>query len=179
MPEDRALWPAYLSGGKLNPTTTINATLITEDPSLSMSSSLPNASQLRKPSYSSARIHECAINSTIDVKHVRTGLFSIGRSDLDDTISRATSSPIDLRPVKNISGISARSKSEGEERTWNSHSPSIVSISSYSPPTEDDSDFEMNEQSTINRAFNHLEGGREETREKTSEWDGLEMEMEM
>jgi hypothetical protein len=183
LPEDRALWPAYLSGGKLYPprivaATPINATLATEKKSFTISSSLPNSSQ-HGPSYSSPRVREYAVTSTSGVKHVRPGMFGLGRNDLSDTISRATSSPIDLRPPKNIGGISPRSKSESGEHAWNAHSPSVISRSPYSPPTEDDSDFEMDEQSTLNRTFDHLEGKRGEVRGKKSEWDGLEMEMEM
>ena len=181
LPEDRALWPAYLSGGKLYPmtsitTTPINATLVTEKSSLSVSNSLPNFSQFNRPSYSSPRVHEYAVIPASNVKRVRPGVFGVGRNDLGDSMSRTISSPIDLRPVKNTDGISSRSKSEG---AWNPHSSSVTSGSPYSPPTEDDSDFEMDEKSALNHTFNHLQRKREENEGKTSEWDGLGMEMEM
>jgi len=185
LPEDRALWPAYLSGGNLYPTTSImttpiNAPLIAEKPSFSISSSLPSSSQLNRSSYSSLRVHEYAVTSTSGIKHVRPGVFSIGRNDIgDSSISRTTSSPIDLRSAKNFGGISSRSKSEGVEHAWNPRSPPVTSRLSYSPPTEDDSDFEMDEQSPPNHTFNHSEGKTGESGGKTSEWDGLEMEMEM
>ena len=180
MPEDRALWPAYLSGGKLYPTTntmttSTNVTLVTEKSSLVMPSSLPNSSQSRGSPYSTPRVHEYAVTSASDVKHVRPGVFSVGRNDLGDTISRTASSPIDLRPVKNVSGISSRSKSEG---AWNLYSSSVTSRSSHSSPTEDDSDFEMDEKPMLN-CTNHSQQKREESGGKKSEWNGLEMEMEM
>jgi len=160
-------------------TSPTNATPVMENPSLAMSSSLPNSPQLSGSPYPSPRVHEYAVTSASDIKRVRPGVFSVGRNDFGDNISRTASSPIDLRLARNISDISARSKSEGREHARNPHSPSVTSRSSYSPPTEDDSDFEMDEQSTLNRTFNHPEEKREEGRGKTSEWDGLEMEMEM
>lgn len=183
MPEDRGLWPAYLSGGKLYPTTStmtipINATLVAERTSSVMSSSLPNPPGLNRSSYSSPKVHEYAVTSASDVKHVRPCVLSIGRNDPGgSSISRTASSPIDLRSAKNIGGISSRSISEGL-RAWNPHSSSVTPRSSYSPPTEDDSDFEMGEQSTLGRTFNRS-GKQEESGGKAPEWDGLEMEMEM
>lgn len=106
-------------------------------------------------------------------------MLGICRGDLSDTISRTTSSPIYLRSAKNIDDISSQSKSAGEEHAWNPHSPPVASRPSYSPPTEDDSDFEMGQQFAPSRTFNHLEGKKGRTGEETSEWDGLEMEMEM
>ena len=180
MPEDRALWPAYLSGGELYPTTSTtttptNPTLVTDKPFLSMSSSLPNSSQLSRSSHPTLRVHEYAVTSAKDVKHVRPGVFSIGRNDLCSSINRVVSSPIGLHSVTDAGGISSRSKSDG---AWNPYSPPVASKSSYSPPTEDDSDFEMDEQSPLDLA-NHSRRKREEVGRKTSEWDGLEMEMEM
>ena len=155
-------------------TTPTNVALATEKSSLVTSSSLPNSSRLRSP-YSTPRVHEYAVTSASDVKHVRRGVFSVGRNDLDNSISRTASSPIDIRSVNNIGGISSRSKSEG---AWNQYSPSVTSRSSRSPPTEDDSDFEMDEESTLNRT-NHSQQKIEESGGKRSEWDGLEIEMEM
>lgn len=182
MPEDRALWPAYLSGGKLCPTTSTTATptnsmLVTEKPFLSTPSSLPNSSQLSRSSHPTLRVHEYAVTSARDVKHVRPGVFSVDRNDLYSSISRTASSPIGLHSVTNAGGISSRSKSDG---AWNPYDPLVASRSSYSPPTEDDSDFEMDEQSALDHT-NHSRRKRlgEETVGKTSEWDGLEMEMEM
>ena len=183
LPEDRGLWPAYLSGGTLYPTTStmttpINATLIAEKPSPVVSSSLPNPSELNRP-YSSPRVHEHAVTLTNDAG-TQPSALRIGKNDLgDSSISRATSSPIDLRSVKNVGDLSSRNNSEGRTHAWNPHSPSVTSRSSYSPPTEDDSDFEMNEQSTLDRTFDNSAGKREESGGKASEWDGLEMEMEM
>lgn len=184
LPEDRALWPAYLSGGKLYPTTStattpINAALTTGRSPLSMSSSLPDSPRINRPFHSPPRVHVYAVTPTSGFKHVRPGMLGVYRGDLSDTISRTTSSPVDLRSAKNIDGISSRSKSEGGEHAWNPHSPSVASRPPYSPPTEDDSDFEMDDQFTPNRTFNHLEGNKGGTGEEASEWDGLEMEMEM
>ena len=166
MPDDRALWPAYVSGGKLYPTTSTTTTLGTEKPSLAVSSSLPGSYRLSRLSHSSQRVHEHAVTSASDIKHVRPG---VGRNDRGDSIGRTASSPIDFCSVKIVSGISSRSKSEG---AWNPHSPLVTSRSSYSPPTEDDSDFEMDELSTLSCTFNH-------SQRKNGGWDGLEMEMEM
>lgn len=184
LPEDRGLWPAYLSGGTLRPTTSamttpINATLIAEKPSPVISSSLPNSSELNR-SYSLPRVHELAVTSTNVTKHLRPGAFNIcGNDPGDSSISRTTSSPIDLRSAKNVGGISSRSNSEGGGHAWHPHSCSVISRSSYSPPTDDDSDFEMNEQPALDLSFDHSGGTREESGGKGSEWDGLEMEMEM
>ena len=155
LPEDRALWPAYLSGGKLYPTTNTmttptNATLVAEESPLILSSSLPNSSRLRSP-HSTPRVHEYAVTSTSNIKHVRPGVFSANRNYLGNSIDRRTSSPIDLRSVKKVGGISSRNKSES---AWNPYSPSVASRSSHSPPAEDNSDFEMDEGSTLNHA-NH------------------------
>ena len=155
LPEDRALWPAYLSGGKLYPTmntmtTPTNPTFVAEKSSLVLPSSLPNSSRLRSP-HSTPRVHEYAVTSTSDIKHVRPGLFSANRNYLCNSIGRRASSPIDLRSVKKVGGISSRNKSES---VWNPHSPSVTSRSSHSPPAEDDSDLEMDEGSTLNHA-NH------------------------
>ena len=155
-------------------TTPTSATLVPEKSPV-MPSSLPNSSRLRRPLYSTPRVHEYAVTSASDVNHVRPGVFSVGRNDLSNSISRTVSSPVDLRSAKNVGGISSRSKSEG---AWNPYSPSVTSRSSYSPPTEDDSDFEMDEESVLSRT-NHSQQKREESGRKRSEWDGLEMEMEM
>jgi len=159
-------------------TTPINATLVGEKSS-PVSSSLPNPSELNR-SYSSRRAREHPVTSTNDAKCIRPGAPSIGKNDLgDSSISRATSSPIDLRSVKNVGDLPSRNNSGGRGHAWNPHSPSVTSRSSYSPPTEDDSDFEMNERSTLDRTFNNSAGKKEESGGKTSEWDGLDMEMEM
>ena len=153
----------------------INTAHVTEKSSLVMPSSLPNSSRLRRSSYSTPRVHEHAVTSASDVKHVRPGVFSVGRNDLSNSISRIASSPIDFHSVKNVGGMSSRSKSEG---AWNPYSPSVTSSSSHSPPTEDDSDFEMDEEPMLNRT-NHSQQKREEGGGRRSEWDELEMEMEM
>jgi len=148
--------------------TNITTTLGTEKRSLAMSSSLPSSHRLNRTSYSSPTVHEHAVTSASDAEHVRPGVFSVDRND-QDSISRTVSSPIDLRSVKVFGGISSRSKSES---AWNPHNPSVTSRSSYSPPTEDDSDFEMDGQSMLSCTFDHSQG-------KSGGWDGLEMEMEM
>ena len=158
LPEDRALWPAYLSGGKLHPATSATTTPI-------------NGAFATEKS-----VREHAVISASDVKNFRPGVFSVGRSQPSGTISGTTSTPITLCSAKSITGIS---KSEGGEHAWNSHSPSVTSRLSCSPPTEDESDFEMEEASVLNRTFDCLEGKKLDAAGETSEWDGMEMEMEM
>ena len=181
MPKDRGLWPAYLSGGKLHPTTSamttpMNATLVVGGSSPAVSRSLPDSSELGGSSRSLPNVHEYAVTSTSDVSRARCGVVSVNRNEPGDfSISRTTSSPINLRGTNDIGDIS-RSRSEGGEHLWGPRSPSVTPRSSYSSPTEDDSDFEMDEQPTLNRTFNHKCEG---SRGKTPEWDGLEMDMEM
>jgi len=160
LPEDRALWPAYLSGGNLHltpsaTTTPMNAALSAEE-----------------------SVHEHAVISTSNVDHVRPDVYSVGRSEFSRAMSRTTSFPIALRSAKNTTNSPPRSKSEGGDRGWNSHNPSVASTLSYFPPTKDESDFEMEEEPTLNRTFERLEG-KEETGGGAAGWDGLEMEMEM
>ena len=160
-------------------TTPINATLVTERTPSVTSTSLPNSSDLNRSSYSSPRVHEYAVTSNSDVERVRPGVFSIGRNDPgDSSIGRATSSPIELRSAKNVGSISSRNNS-GRECVWNPHSSLITPRSSYSPPTEDESDFEMYEQPTLDRTLNSSGGKREESGGRAPGWDALEMEMEM
>ena len=144
-----------------------------------MSSSLPNSSELSKPCYSSPRVHEYIVVSTNGTKDVRPGAVSVGRNDPGDySISRTKSSPMNLRLAKNVGGFPSQSNPEDGGHVWNSRSPSVTSRSSYSPPTEDDSDFEMDEQSALSHTFDSS-GKKEESEGKVPKWDGLEMEMEM
>ena len=106
LPEDRSLWPSFLSGGLLPPPSTANGDALTptvqeaSTPSafethapFRVSSSVParasSALSMSRPTSAGPRLHDYAVPSS-SVTHVRPGVFSVPTAPLPVPVSMDT-----------------------------------------------------------------------------------------
>jgi hypothetical protein len=80
LPDDRALWPSYLSGGTLPIPTSSDATTSTHaigNVSQPTSSSVPTLSPMSRASSSGPRVHDYSLEDSISVTHFRPGVLGV------------------------------------------------------------------------------------------------------
>ncbi|GJE98220.1 hypothetical protein PsYK624_144440 [Phanerochaete sordida] len=141
LPEDRSLWPSFLSNGLLPPPTTANGvqpallpggvpSSLDSHPSR-MSSSVPahSALSMSRPGSTGPRMHDYSIPTSSGITHVRPGVVGVstGSSPAPGTPSSTGPAPI---PVKMDTYREPRALSVSSD-TWNSSPVSSAYGQSY------------------------------------------------
>lgn len=158
MPEDRALWPSYLSGGSLSqpPAASTNST----------STSAPTSTNIS----SGPRMHHFALPGSTGVTHLRPGIVGVPHVTSSSPVPIAMgSSRWDSTPPLYHSG--SYSHSDGG---WSLPNSSIRSGSS-SLPTDDEEEPELDDGVTYGFASRK----QSEVDVHDEDWDGMDMDMEL
>jgi len=169
LPEDRALWPSYLSGGTLplpsvsNSTTVLptNGSFVT--PSHPTSSSAPSSSIISHSSSSGPRMHDYAIPDSASVAHLRPGVVGIPTDPMTfypAVTFRTETLPVPVPTIKDVANGRSISLGGASSTLYSTHSGgsyaysdegiggwslpnSSVRSGSSSPPTDDEDDHEF------------------------------------
>ncbi|EKM53296.1 uncharacterized protein PHACADRAFT_259560 [Phanerochaete carnosa HHB-10118-sp] len=142
LPEDRSLWPSFLSGGLLPPPSTSNGvqsatsssaapSSLDSRPSLRASSSVPaqSALSMSRPGSAGPRMHDYSIINSSGITHVRPGVVGVSTSSSPPPATPSPSGPSPI-PVKMDTYRETRALSVSSD-TWNSSPVSSTYGQSY------------------------------------------------
>ncbi|KAK7691457.1 hypothetical protein QCA50_004856 [Cerrena zonata] len=138
LPEDRSLWPFYLSGGAMAPPSTATvsadetlarqtASSLEARPAFPTSSSVPNHSTLSphmaRSTSTGPRMHDYSIPTSSGLTHVRPGVLAVptGSSENDhSTASRAAPVPVPVNTTTYRDPAGSYSLVSGTSESWGS-----------------------------------------------------------
>lgn len=146
LPEDRSLWPSFLSGGLLPPPSTVSTkqppTIMTQPPvtlsssqesyqTLRVSSSVPIQSvlSLSRPGSTGPKMHDYAIPSASGITHVRPGVVGVS-TGTSPAQTPAPSRALPLPVTRDTYRDPARGMSVSSD-TWESPVSSAIGRNSY------------------------------------------------
>ncbi|KAI0691503.1 hypothetical protein BC835DRAFT_1360186 [Cytidiella melzeri] len=165
LPEDRSLWPSFLSGGLLpppgpphgvKPAMSSSPAALTTQPTYRVSSSVPTQSALSisRPASTGPRLHDYAISTASGITHVRPGVVSVstGTSPAHTPAPQAVPLPVNRNTYRDTgrdmsvssdvleSPISSAlgQHSYGTAESWSLPRSSVRSRSTSAPRSEED-----------------------------------------